>query len=460
MQKDYADVITEVCQLLFNAICERESNLAGQVPGLDGNIFQLLRQIGWQLMSMLLSHLSSQVTDDDLKLGYHVHRREKVKYFGLFGPIKVNSPYLWNRQTSQGARPVKNQLGITDGKRSVDLEKALVNLGASQSYQQAARQFEQHYGWCIDRYRLRRAVVKIAPQAEEYVSERLESLKTSYNKPLDERPGVEQILVEMDGCHLRTGIFQLAQTPTQEFTQKRHLQKKERTTEWREVRVGFARELKNKEKRTFVAKMSKYPEVVNQLVSAAIDQGMSVLSNVYAVGDGGNGLRSELQKQFSNLQFILDRCHLKQHLYETAEELGLSGSKKQNLVKKELSLISAGKVQELLTNFQEYLAGGSASAAITAKGSERLARLYKYLQQFYDCINYDRFIELGLPIGSGEIESAHRYIPQQRLKIPGATWHPDNINQMLALRLIKANNWWSDFWKQFIPETHLLAIAA
>ena len=49
------------------------------------------------------------------------------------------------------------------------------------------------------------------------------------------------------------------------------------------------------------------------------------------------------------------------------------------------------------------------------------------------------------PKVSGEIESAHRYIPQKRLKIPGATWHPDNINPMLALRIIRANNWWHDF---------------
>ncbi len=46
----------------------------------------------------------------------------------------------------------------------------------------------------------------------------------------------------------------------------------------------------------------------------------------------------------------------------------------------------------------------------------------------------------GLPIGSGEVESAHGCItPQKRLKIPGATWHPDTINPMLALRVIRAN---------------------
>jgi len=55
----------------------------------------------------------------------------------------------------------------------------------------------------IERYRVRRAVAKIAPQAEEYVSQRLEISREEYNKPLDVRPGVEQILVELDGSHIR-----------------------------------------------------------------------------------------------------------------------------------------------------------------------------------------------------------------------------------------------------------------
>ncbi|WP_193200888.1 hypothetical protein [Nostoc sp. MG11] len=61
-------------------------------------------------------------------------------------------------------------------------------------------------------------------------------------------------------------------------------------------------------------------------------------------------------------------------------------------------------------------------------------------------MSYEKFLSQGLPIGSGEVESAHRYIPQKRLKIPGATWHPNTINPMLALRIMRANDWWEDFW--------------
>ena len=59
-----------------------------------------------------------------------------------------------------------------------------------------------------------------------------------------------------------------------------------------------------KEQRTCVARMSKYPEVVGQLVSAAVDRGMSERTQVIAVADGAIGLREELEAQFPNLTFI------------------------------------------------------------------------------------------------------------------------------------------------------------
>lgn len=52
----------------------------------------------------------------------------------------------------------------------------------------------------------------------------------------------------------------------------------------------------------------------------------------------------------------------------------------------------------------------------------------------------------GLSIGSGEIESAYRYVVQQRLKRPGAWWTPETAERMLALRVNRANNRWVAYW--------------
>ncbi len=81
-------------------------------------------------------------------------------------------------------------------------------------------------------------------------------------------------------------------------------------------------------------------------------------------------------------------------------------------------------------------------------GNHRVKRLIGYPYRFSKALDYDEFKEKGYPVGSGEVESAHKSIPQQRLKIPGASWHPESINPMLSLRILRANGWWEDFWNE------------
>ena len=47
---------------------------------------------------------------------------------------------------------------------------------------------------------------------------------------------------------------------------------------------------------------------------------------------------------------------------------------------------------------------------------------YRYLNNRPDPLGYQGAIKKGLPIGSGEIESAHRYVIQKRLKLLAAWW--------------------------------------
>jgi hypothetical protein len=325
-------------------------------------------------------------------------------------------------------------LKIEHGNHSVALQRALTDFGAEESFGQAAKRFEEHYGWVINRATVRREVERTALKAQKFVEVRLFKARLSSFKSLTTRPNIEQLLVELDGCQIRTGI--LLPVEKAEVTKKRQLLKRQRKLDWREVRVGLARPVQDKEKRTYVARMSKYPEVVGQLVSAAFNQGMSKQTQVYAVADGGNGLREALQAQFPNLTFILDQSHLKQHLYEGAEAIGLAGLERHKWVSDKLHTIDAGDVRQVIRTLKGY----------QGQGKERITNLSEYLKRFRDAVDYDYFRAMGLPIGSGEVESAHRYIPQKRLKIPGATWHPDTVNPMLALRIIRATEATPVFW--------------
>ncbi len=52
---------------------------------------------------------------------------------------------------------------------------------------------------------------------------------------------------------------------------------------------------------------------------------------------------------------------------------------------------------------------------------------YRYLTNRPGQFDYQRALAAELPIGSGEIESAHRYGIQQRLKLAAGAWWKENI---------------------------------
>jgi hypothetical protein len=73
-------------------------------------------------------------------------------------------------------------------------------------------------------------------------------------------------------------------------------------------------------------------------------------------------------------------------------------------------------------------------------------RCHHYLSDRRNQLNYRDALAKDLPIGSGEIESAHRNIAQQRLKRPGARWRVKHAEYMLALRITRRNDDWEAYW--------------
>ena len=76
-------------------------------------------------------------------------------------------------------------------------------------------------------------------------------------------------------------------------------------------------------------------------------------------------------------------------------------------------------------------------------------KCYFYLKCRVHQLHYAEAIKHDLPIGSGEIESAHRYIVQNRVKIQGAQWLLDNAESMVSLSICRANNEWEKYWANY-----------
>jgi len=361
-----------------------------------------------------------------------IHRNPTITFNTVFGKLQIRSPYLWCGKMH--SKPLIDEMKITHQGRSEAVNRALTDFGIEESFASAAARFKEHYHYAIGQSAADRSTKNTALQATAYIENKLSDI--DFDQP-QATISIEKMLAELDGCQIRTASFVAVEDST-ETTPVYNNPKKAKIIKWRDVRLGFVRALDSKSK-TFAGKMDSYQDVVSQMHSAALLTGMTPETKIIGVADGGIGLSEELKRQFPSMQFILDKSHLKDHLYETAEAIGIKQKARPGWVGARVRAISDGNVEAVLKELEQEN---------DKNPNKRLNRLIGYINRFYDALDYDNFRSLGYPIGSGEIESAHKSIPQKRLKIPGASWNADSIDPMLALRILRANDWWEDFWNQ------------
>lgn len=436
----YHEIIEELSKKLADKITFEEKNLANRALSIDGDIAEIIQDIGLKTCKRVLETTRDEIVLTKKACEMIIHRNPSILFNSIFGKIEICSPYLW-LPGIDSSKPLFDYMKIYNNARSNTVNRALTDFGIEESFVRGAARFKEHYHYDIGPSAVDSATKDMAMKAMDYIENKLSDIDSLQVKT------VEKILVEMDGCEIRTAEFVPAED-SRETTPVYNNPKKNKITKWRDVRIGFARPLESSDK-TFVGKMDSYETVVNQIHSAAVIVGMTPETKVIGVADGGIGLREELERQFPNMQFILDKTHLKDHLYDTAEALEINRKDRPLWVEPRLRAISDGNVESILREFEEEN---------KKNPNDRLKRLIGYLTRFNDALDYNNYKFKGYPIGSGEIESAHKSIPQKRLKIPGASWNPASIDPMLSLRILRANNWWEDFCHKLADE-YLLAAA-
>jgi len=416
----------------LQATCDADAT----VHELEAALIPLVRESGRRALEATTQRRVDECVAQAEASGLRPHRRSEVPFTGVFGKFTVVSPYLLGKGVDgrRSARPAE-RVGIRGRGRTQGVDRALADFGVEESFGAAAKRFVEHYGFEVERTTILRVVESLGEDAECFVQQRLDEGAACFEQPLAQRPGVDEVLVEMDGCEIRTG--RLEPVDGDERTPVRNLPKRRRVTEWRDVRMGLVRPL-NEVEPTYVGRLDSLDQVAQDLFGAACRRGLSFRTQVVACADGGNGVHPAIDAHFTNVQHILDRPHLVSHLYESAAAMGLTDAAKQQWVDDFAARLDTGDAEQALADLGAY----------RGPGSDRIKRLYKYIDRFHDAVHYHTYQARGWPTGSGEVESSHRTVPQRRLKLPGAWWTTRNVQRMLALRVLRANGWWDEFWQQ------------
>jgi len=306
--------------------------------------------------------------------------------------------------------------------------------------------FQHHPGVEMNRTTALRFLHHHGSLAREFVSQKLRRALEKAAREAQRHQGAVELEVEYDGGMVP--VATLHPIPSQdgqpvETTSVRGLPKRHKECRWEEVKVGLVQVPGEVTRLYSVRPTAELDEAFEDLLALACLKNWTEKTEVRGIADGAQYIRTRMEETFHacKFRFILDRPHAKEHLSEAGRllaEASLIQVSAEQWSVAALERLEKGEVQKVVDELQ---------AAFERTKNDEIRRAHDYFERNKDAVAYAEYRNNGWSSASSEVESSHRHVVQMRLKIPGAWWHPDNVPNILALRMLKANGWWDDYWK-------------
>lgn len=210
---------------------------------------------------------------------------------------------------------------------------------------------------------------------------------------------------------------------------------------WKEARLSIAHVPGDTTLRFGAEFQEGVDEAGKNLFDCACRAGFGTGTYLHSPGDGAPWIFGQVEKQFGPQgHYLVDFYHVCE--YPEGAAPACSGkSEKASWLDRQKEFLKKGYAEKVIEALRPHL-----EPETTADRNAPVRRCLRYLSNRPGQFDYPGAQERGLPVGSGEIESAHRYVIQERLKIAGAWWTPENVRFMLALRVDRADGYRNKYW--------------
>lgn len=319
-----------------------------------------------------------------------------------------------------GFFPLDKELEVPDGQLLPHAQETLVSLGSELPFGRVVKHLERMLGVVVHASTARRQTLVVGQRVLEAQDQQAQPLCAC-----PEEPAAERMAMSSDGSMvpLVGGV-------------------------WAEVKVVAIGEVDRRKRQdddqiittnlTYFARLADAATFGDQASAEVRRRGIERAKHVCAIQDGAEWIQGFVQGHRHDALRILDFAHAASYISAIADKVRQGAG---HLPARWVDGVSHRLKHEGPTRVLRHLS--------------RLARRYpqvqeqvNYLQKRRDLMDYPTSRAAGWPIGSGSVESSHKFVVQARLKGAGMHWRPEHINPMLALRLALLNDRWSECWQE------------
>jgi hypothetical protein len=305
------------------------------------------------------------------------------------------------------------------------LQRVVTDFGADVAFAQVEDKLVEHYGILLPESTIRRVTEAHAQRI--YTTTRVDE-----TWPVE--VGCRTIIVEMDG-----GMVPIVEADAGQTDRR-----KGKTLQWKEAKLCLAHAAGNQTLHYGGTLQGDVDAAGKQLFDCAKRAGFGKATQVHAVGDGAEWIARQVEERFGRQGgYLVDFYHACDYLSAAATAIHPGVDAAKVWFNQQKDALKTGQRADVLEALR-----GRLEACDVPDSQAAIRSCHRYLSRRQDQLDYPKALANALPIGSGEIESAHRYIVQKRLKLPGSWWCAANADYMLALRLNRANRQWDGYWHQ------------
>jgi hypothetical protein len=279
----------------------------------------------------------------------------------------------------------------------------------------------------------------------------------------DELSG-KRVTVQIDGGRTRTRTKpQKAQNPKEKPDENGMLRsnapgrsrKRSRSTfnaQWREPKLCtiFVHDNEGrmiKHSRATIDGTLEGPDAIAEIVAMHLYRlGAAKALSITFAADGASWIWNRIERIVSDAKIpetvkiyqVLDCCHATHHISLALAELGLNDAERMPLYRGLRTMLRNGQWQQVVDDLMEFWQDNGKPA--------KMATEIEYLRKHGEArrMSYVHFRKLGIPLGSGAIESGIRRVINKRMKSNGMFWLEENAEIMLQLRCQVISDRWGE----------------
>lgn len=337
------------------------------------------------------------------------HRERCVQT--LSGEVRFARNYHYCEHCQLGFHPRDAELKLPEhGDQSSELERRLLDFGVNDTFEGAAERWSVHYPFPASENLMRRVVERVGVLCEQATPLQLQKAC----RPMTEEPAA-WLTVAPDGSMVCT-----------------------RETAWKEAKVAVVARGDSSSNATrtgplqarYVARVAGQDAFREQLRAALAAERADEVTKVAWVGDGAPENWTLADELCPLAVQVLDLPHAVQHAMDCAKVmLGEQDSSLPLWERRVQQLLDDVSPDQLIRELVECI-----SETENVEQLEALDDLVRYYRTNERRMRYAEFRQMGIPVGSGIVESAHKHVLQVRMKRAGQRWSLRRADRMARLR--------------------------